>query len=106
MNIINEAIKKANTENALHLIGEASQQAPIDTGFLRSQGDFNITDDGLTMIVEYSAKDENGFDYAALQHEDLTLNHENGNAKYLENPFDDNLDAYIDNIINKIKEVL
>ena len=103
---INEAIKKANTENALHLIGEASQQAPLDTGFLRSQGDFYISEDGLTMSIEYSAKDEKGFDYAALQHEDLTLNHKNGNAKYLERPFDENLDRYINNIINKIAEVL
>lgn len=106
MKEIKEAIKKANTENALHLIGEASQQAPLDTGLLRSQGDFEITDDGLTMIVEYSAKDSKGFDYAALQHEDLTFHHDNGNAKYLENPFDDNLDAYINNILEKIKGVL
>lgn len=106
MDKIKNAIKKANEENALHLIGEASQQAPLDTGFLRSKGDYAITNDGLTMVVEYSAKDKNGFDYAALQHEELTFKHNNGNAKYLENPFDDNLDIYINNIIEKIKGVL
>lgn len=106
MDKIKDAIKKANAENALHLIGEASQQAPMNTGFLRSKGDFEITNDGLTMVVEYSAKDKNGFDYAAIQHEDLTFHHDNGNAKYLENPFDDNLDKYIDNIIEKIRGVL
>ena len=106
MDKIKNAIQKANAENALHLIGEASQQAPLDTGFLRSKGDFAITDDGLTMVVEFSAKNKDGFDYAAIQHEDLTFHHENGNAKFLENPFDENLDIYIENIIEKIKGVL
>ena len=106
MEKLKNAIKTANAENALHLIGESSQQAPLKTGFLRSKGDFEIINDGLTMVVEYSAKDKNGFDYAAIQHEDLTFHHENGNAKFLENPFDENLNIYIDNIIEKIKGVL
>lgn len=106
MDKINEVVAKANIENALHLIAEASQQAPLDTGLLRSSGDYIISDDGLSMSVIFSAKGEDGEDYAAEQHEDLTYNHENGKAKYLEDPFNENLNKYIDNIINKIAEVL
>jgi len=64
-------------------IFDSSQaQVPVDTGALRSSA--TMTESGgknLTITIAYNA------DYALYVHEKLGNVHPHGNAKYLENPF-------------------
>ena len=102
----------ANRDNAVHLAGEAAMQAPIETGDLRgslqpggADGRWRDEADGLNMTVG------SDLPYAAVQHEDLTLNHNGpevpgGKAKYLEDPLNANRGQYMQHIAQAIKEAI
>ena len=72
---------------ALDVYQESQNLVPVDTHNLKRTARFDNDGDGYEII--YSAEDEKtGFNYALIQHEDLTFKHEAGKqAKYLEQPF-------------------
>lgn len=76
--------QRAGVEAACQfLLSKSDELVPHETGHLQSTGDYDIEDsgDGISGGVYYDTV------YALRQHEDLTLNHDNGRtAKYLEKP--------------------
>lgn len=66
---------------------ERSQElAPVDTGAMRASGFVNlprVEGNEITVTMGYGGASK---DYVVIQHEDLTLNHEVGEAKFLEKP--------------------
>lgn len=83
---IPDKMQTAGTEGLREVgqkIYDTSQaQVPVDTGALRASG--SMTESGgknLTITIAYEAE------YALYVHEILRYNHPHGNAKYLENPF-------------------
>jgi hypothetical protein len=92
------------TPNALmdvgnDLQGKAQQLAPVDTGDLRGSA--------YTKLGKNSV--EVGFNtpYALRQHEELNYRHpRGGQAKYLEEPFKENKNKYIDHIKNSTKKAV
>lgn len=111
---------KGITDVALDLLSKAVQLAPVDTGDLRGSGSATVngvevargSGSGSTGIVgaapEGDADEvwaEVGFsaEYAYVQHENLAYNHpKGGQAKYLEKPFVENTEKYIQHIQNSI----
>ncbi len=93
--------KKALVKSALDLKRRSSEQAPIDTGDLRSNCAIDLTDlDRYRVYVGYSLP------YALRQHEDLALRHTQGKAKFLEDPFNQNIDRYKEFIENEARKAL
>lgn len=77
----------ALTQEAEAIMTAAKQQTPVDTGVLRDSGHVElpvIDADGVTVTMGFGGAAEA---YALVQHEDLTLHHRVGKAKYLEQPF-------------------
>lgn len=66
---------------------ESQKLVPVDTHNLKGTARFDKIKDGYEII--YSSPGEaTGFNYALIQHEDMTFKHDNGEqAKYLEQPF-------------------
>lgn len=101
---LRQALGRANIDNAVHLAGEAAIQAPIESGDLRGSlepgapnGRWREEADGLNMTVG------SDLPYAAVQHEDLSLNHNGpevpgGKAKYLEDPLNANKERYLQHL--------
>lgn len=72
---------------------------PINTGKLRWSGE--VQDNGpFEKIVVYSAIGEDGLDYAMTQHENLDFRHLDGQAKYLQEPFE----LYIERFLEDFEE--
>lgn len=97
-------------DNALLTCGADLQsksvdRAPIDTGKLRESA---VVDDAEiashVVKVGYSPEVD---DYSLVQHERLDFNHpRGGEAKYLENPFNENMQQYIEKIGKDIGEAI
>lgn len=86
---IQEALKTALLTCGADLQRKSSEQAPKDTGDLRGNCAVDDGDlDGLSVRVGYSLP------YAMVQHERLDYHHTDGKAKYLEDPFNENIDKY------------
>jgi len=89
---------------AADLQGKSANQAPIDTGDLRSNCSVSpLKHEGAE--VYHSV----GYDlpYAIVQHERLDFNHpKGGKAKYLEDPFNENKARYEKFIKNAVKRAL
>lgn len=73
-----------------HLRGEAVELCPIETGALRQSA--RVTElRGLRVAVSFGGANdgpdgESTNDYAVVQHEALDFRHDDGQAKYLEQP--------------------
>ena len=95
--------KAALLKAAEDLKEESSAQAPIDKGDLRAdcQIDSSKLNSDLTVAVGYS------LDYAMEQHENLEYNHPNGGkAKFLEDPFNANVEKYIEMVKDGAEKVI
>jgi len=96
----------ANTVKAiaLDLQGKSAKLAPVDTGDLRNNCNADLSKakgNNPSATVGYSLP------YALRQHEELDYNHpKGGQAKFLEQPFLENKQKYIDKIKNIPDEVL
>jgi hypothetical protein len=97
---IGAASDQAMAENAEHLLGEAIQLAPKDLGDLRGSGDVRPLGDGEYEVGFY------GLPYALRQHEELDWHHDEGQAKYLEQPFAENMDRYVQNVADAVKKAV
>lgn len=109
---LRQALGRANVDNAVHLAGEAAMQAPVESGDLRGSlepgspdGRWREEAGGLNMTVG------SGLPYAAVQHEDLSLNHNGpevpgGRAKYLEDPLNANRQRYLQHLADAARGVI
>ncbi|MCD0446461.1 hypothetical protein LO763_22860 [Glycomyces sp. A-F 0318] len=78
---VHQAAGDGNTASADVLLAAALDRVPRDTNDLANTGAVSTEDDGRTAAVSF------GTDHAAVQHEDLTLEHPGGGeAKFLEGP--------------------
>jgi len=88
---------------ALDLAGKSAKLAPVDTGDLRNNCNARLS------VSPFSVKATVGYSlpYALRQHEELEYNHPmGGEAKFLEKPFEENKQKYINKIMAIPKEVL
>jgi hypothetical protein len=64
---------------------DATQRAvPVETGALKRSGNLNVDEATLHADITYGGGLSR--DYAGIIHEKLEIHHDNGSAKYLENP--------------------
>ena len=97
---IENASHDAVREVSFDLLGKAVDLAPVDTGDLRGSGKVEFEEDRnkLVGIVSFNTP------YARRQHEELTWRHpEGGQAKYLQQPFEENADRYIQKIRDSVR---
>lgn len=99
---ISEATPRAINDCALDLMGKSVPLAPIDTGDLRGSAHVdNATSSHMTAILSYQEV------YALRQHEELSYNHpKGGQAKYLEQPFKENSNKYVQHIKDSVRKVV
>ena len=95
---INDAIDQGIDECAADLQGKSANRAPIDTGKLRESCIIEEAGEHA-VFVGYSKETD---DYAMVQHERLDFSHPRGGGpKYLENPFNENANRYVEHIGEK-----
>jgi hypothetical protein len=86
-----------------HVLGDAQQLCPVDTGFLQSTGTTSPAELRGNLIVK-----EIGFgaEYAIFVHEDMTAHHEVGQAKYLETAIRQNEERVFAFVAGEVRKVL
>lgn len=91
--------------NAGKYLLELSQPlVPVDTGRLKESGRV-VNENKNTVYVTYEAfNPENGYEYAPIQHEALDFHHNVGQAKYLEQPFMQNMNELVNIVAGKVRE--
>lgn len=105
MNAIHAALEDALLTCGADLQEKSVNRAPIDTGKLRENC---VVDDaelssGVVKVGYTHEVDE----YSLIQHERLDFNHpRGGEAKYLENPFNENAQRYTEYIGEQIGEAI
>lgn len=102
---LSSSIDEAMLICAADLQHRSVNRAPIDTGKLRESCVVDDSEIGQQIIkVGYTSEVD---DYSVVQHERLDFNHpRGGEAKYLENPFNENVQQYIDRISEAVKGAL
>ena len=97
--VVNDALLKC----AADLQSKSVDRAPIDTGKLRENCVVDESEIGQHIIkVGYTREVD---DYSLVQHERLDFNHpRGGEAKFLENPFNENIQRYKEFIAQAFKE--
>lgn len=76
-----QAVRDADYEQAVELLGRAKAAAPVDKGDLRDSGKVRKTKKGWDVV--FGGKK---VPYANYQHEHVGLTHKQGGPKYLEAP--------------------
>ena len=97
-----------NSKSAVHdelvnitqdLKGKSQNLAPIETGDLRGSAVAEVQ--GLDGTVSYPLP------YSTRQHESMEFRHpKGGQSKFLEQPYKENKDKYVDAIKNAVKKVV
>lgn len=79
-------------EKSMRLIYKSSQPlVPVDTGRLKRSGKITKISNGYQLRYR-AINPDNGYNYAPIQHENLHFHHRVGQAKYLEEPVEINMD--------------
>jgi len=81
-------------DGAEYILTESINECPIDSATLRRSG--TVTDQDDSVVISYNTP------YAIKQHEDLSLHHIDGKAKFLEDPFNRNKDRVIQLVNDRI----
>lgn len=112
---------KRMTDVTLDLLQKSVELAPVKTGKLRRSSIATVNgtvvakgtkEDGIIKVGTAAKSNEMvgevGFEaeYALEQHEDFTLQHDEGRAKYLETPFDQNIDRYLSILEKGVEEAV
>lgn len=104
---------KATREVAEDLLEKSQSLVPYKTGELRASGTVNEVGETATGKTTFEVRYESNKDYAGgiffnavAQHEDLTYVHENGQAKYLEQPYKENAERYKQMIADNIRQAI
>jgi hypothetical protein len=85
---------------AEHLLTVSSQLAPHEEGDLERSGEVSGDENDMTVAVSYDRP------YAVVQHEDMNLLHDAGKqAKYLEDPMNDEQDTMLDLLASKPRKL-
>jgi hypothetical protein len=101
MKVACEAALQALHDGAEHILTEAIDETPIDTGTLRRSGAVMDAPTEGVVYVSFNTP------YAVKQHEDLTLNHpRGGKAKYLEDPFKRNVGQVQRLVADRVRQAL
>lgn len=80
MQTLSGALEKGLVLGAEHVLGESNKRVPHEEGTLENSGSVSYEGGKLRAAISYDTP------YAAVQHEDMTLKHDDGReAKYLEN---------------------
>lgn len=96
---IANAVQDGLMECGADLQSKSVQEAPVDTGDLRAN--CAVTEGPLGVMVGYDLP------YAMKQHEELDYHHpKGGKAKYLEDPFNENADKYVEHIGEKAGDAI
>ena len=90
--------RKACHHEAEGILTRTIPRTPIDEGPLRGSG--HVDDVAMGSTISFSTP------YAVRQHEDTSLHHDEGEAKFLENEFSESSDSAIKNIGAAIGVVL
>lgn len=84
-----------------HVMGEAQQNCPVDTGALRASGTTEPAEsknDRITKTIGFNT------DYAAIVHEQTGVHHDVGGPKYLENAMRDEAPKMSDFVGKRMRE--
>lgn len=85
------------------IMTEAKSLCPVDTGALRASGQVRPPfNDGEALVVEMGFGNT-AVNYALYVHEDLTAHHENGQAKFLEQPLLEHRDLLLHRLAEEIQ---
>ena len=95
---IKKAARVALVAATEHLLDEAVQRTPVETGTLRNSAKASYDDD--TGMVSYNTP------YAARQHEEVGWSHQDGQAKYLETALLDSQAKIQQIIAQEVKKAL
>ncbi len=84
-----KAVVHAGAADGLHdaandLFDETQRAVPVLTGALKASGNLDV--DSSTLHAEITYGEGLPRDYAGIIHEKLEIHHDQGSAKYLENP--------------------
>lgn len=95
----NNAVHKELQKITLDLQGKAQRLAPVDTGDLRGSAFAEV--DNLDGTVGFTEP------YSLSQHENVGFKHpKGGESKYLETPYKENKDKYVDAISKAAKKAV
>lgn len=97
-----ERAKSAKLEGlmvaGLHVLGVSNAKAPIETGELIRSGQVSQDESTGLTAISYDT------DYAVVQHEDMSMNHDDGReAKFLESSLNSESDAVLQIIATSVK---
>lgn len=97
-------VKKAGfaglLDGADFVLTESIKETPLLSGTLRRSGLVTPIPNEQAAIVSYNTP------YAVRQHEDLGLQHTDGKAKYLEDPFNKNKPKILKLVQTRVKQAL
>jgi hypothetical protein len=82
---------------------EAKNRAPVDDGILKGSGYVTPPEESGGVISQELGFGGAAADYALVQHEDLTLNHSVGQAKFLESAVSDREHELIGSVAAEIE---
>lgn len=101
------AVGQALHEEALSIFRESQAQVPFDQGVLSASGQVHpAAISGSEVVVEITYGG-NAIDYAAVQHENLSFQHDPGRkSHYLQDPFEDHVDRVDWNIATRVEAIL
>lgn len=113
---VEKALGKALFQEGEELMAEAKILTPVDEGVLRSSGFVTLpfVDENNDTVVDVGFGGPAGsgnhggetnpddVGYALIQHEDLTLNHTVGQAKFLEVPLNERKSGYSKRLAKRI----
>ena len=95
---IEGATKESIRDSAMDLWSKSADLVPVLDGHLKGSGKAEPKEDGYVWEVSY------GTEYAHYQHEGLDFRHpQGGQAKFLQQPFEENVERYINNIRNSVR---
>ena len=101
---VHAVLPLAETAGAEVILENSQPMVPVLSGTLRDSG--KVTHDGERAAVSYEGIAADGYDYGARQHEDMSLHHEQGSAKFLEIPMNSSHEAVREAVIAELAKVL
>lgn len=100
LNRIEGASNEAVRDVCFDLLGRSVELAPIEDGELRGSGKVEFEEDGNKLVGTVSFNTP----YAVVQHEEMSYNHpQGGQAKYLEQPYQQNAERYVRHIADSVR---
>lgn len=87
---------------AEHVLAESKPMVPVKTGTLRDSGRVSVDRDGLDTVAAVSY----GTKWAVRTHEDLDDHHDQGSAKFLEEPLNRTRGEQLQELADHIRKAL